>query len=155
AFGFLYVRRSTVLDLWLLVMSFAWLVEVTINAFLSARFNLGWYASRLSDLSGTAFVLIVLLSETTALYANLAQTVLRQRNARQAREIAMDWIVASVAHEVRQPVAAITTNAEAATIYLSRGAPDVKKTLELLTRILADGHRASEVIGGVRSMFSN
>jgi len=155
AFGFLYVRRSTVLDLWLLVMSFAWLVEVTINAFLSARFNLGWYASRLSDLSGTVFVLIVLLSETTALYANLAQTVLRQRNARQAREIAMDAIAASVAHEVRQPLGAITTNADAATIYLSRGTPDIKKTLELLARILADGHRASEVIGGVRSMFSN
>jgi signal transduction histidine kinase len=155
AFVLLYLRRRTVLDLWLLVMCFAWLVEVTINAFLVERFNLGWYASRIADLSGSVFVLLVLLSETTALYANLAESVMRQRNARQAREIAMETLAASIAHEVRQPLGAMTTNADAATIYLSSEAPDVKKAIRLLARIVEDGHRASDVIGGVQSMFSN
>src|SRR6185436_15139508 len=104
--------------------------EVTINAFLDARFNLGWYASRIADLSGTIFVLLVLLSETTALYANLAESVMRQRKARQAREIAMDAIAASIAHEVRQPIGAMSLNADAATIYLTRETPDVKKALD-------------------------
>jgi len=155
AFMLLYLRRRTVLDLWLLVMCFAWLVEVTINAFLVERFNLGWYASRMADLSGTVFVLLVLLSETTALYANLAESVMRQRNARQAREIAMEALAASIAHEVRQPLGAMTTNADAATIYLSSETPDVKKAINLLGRVVEDGHRASDVIGSVQSMFSN
>jgi signal transduction histidine kinase len=99
--------------------------------------------------------LLVLLSETTALYANLAGAVVRQRNARQAREIAMDAMAASIAHEVRQPLGAVIANADAATIYLSRETPHVEKALGLLTRIGSDAHRANEVIGAVKSMFSN
>ena len=65
AFVLLYLRRRTVLDLWLLVMCFAWLVEVTINAFLAARFNLGWYVSRLIDLASAGFFVSRVVRWTT------------------------------------------------------------------------------------------
>ena len=103
----LWFKRRTVLDLWLLVMCTAWLVEVTINAFLTGCFNLGWYASRIYDLTGTILVLIVLLSETTTLYARLAQSMMRQRREHQSRVRTMNSVTASIAHEVNQPLTSI------------------------------------------------
>jgi len=149
----LWFRRRSVLDLWLLVMCSAWLVEVTLNAFLDARFNLGFYASRIYNLIGTAFVLLVLLSETTAIYAHLARSTIKQRRDREARQIAMDAMAASIAHEVNQPLSAMVMNANAALRLLTKATPDLDEVRASLEDIVDDGHRAGEVIGGVRSMF--
>ena len=82
------------------------------------RFDVGWYVSRAFALTASIVVLIVLLSETTTLYANLARSVLRQRGAREARQVAMDAMAASIAHEIRQPLAAIALNGETALLCL-------------------------------------
>ena len=114
ALALLWLRRRSVLDLWLMVMCCAWMLEVTMAAILiSARFSLGWYAGRIYALIATIFVLLVLLSETTALYAHLARSVVRQRGEREARQIAMDAMAASIAHEINQPLAAMVANANA------------------------------------------
>ena len=79
----LWFRRNCVLDLWLMVLSFTLVLDVTMSSLLAAaRFDVGWYASRIFALTASIVVLIVLLSETTALYANLARSVLRQRGVR-------------------------------------------------------------------------
>ena len=62
-------------------------------------------------------------------------------------------LTASVAHEVNQPLTAIVTNADAGLRWLSTEEPDLDEVRFLLKRIVSDGHRASQVITSVRSMF--
>jgi signal transduction histidine kinase len=155
ALALVWFRRRSVLDLWLAVMIFAFSIELSLGALLSYhRFSLGFYAGRISSLITAAIVLIVLLSETTTLHAHLARLVMRQRSERKGRQIAMDAMAASIAHEIKQPLAAMVANADAAKRWLARATPDLDKARAALENIASDGHRASEVIGGIRSMFS-
>ncbi len=70
----LWLRRPhSVLDLWLMVVMCAWLFDIALSALLNGeRFDLGFYAGRAYGLLAATFVLIVLLLETGALYAQLA-----------------------------------------------------------------------------------
>ena len=80
----LWFRRNCVLDLWLLVLSFTLVLEVTMSSLLAAgRFDVGWYLSRAFALTASTIVLIVLLSETTTLYAQ--PRAFRTAAARRAR----------------------------------------------------------------------
>jgi signal transduction histidine kinase len=150
----LWFRRNCVLDLWLIVLLFTLVLEVTMSSLLAAsRFDVGWYLSRAFALAASIVVLIVLLSETTTLYASLARSVFRQRAAREARQVAMDAMAASIAHEIKQPLAAITLNGEAALLELTSPAPDLDEARDALRCVLDDSHRASAVISGIRSMY--
>ena len=150
----LWFRRNCVLDLWLLILSFTLVLEVTMSSLLAGgRFDVGWYASRAFALAASTVVLIVLLSETTTLYANLARSVLRQRAAREARQVAMDAMAASIAHEINQPLAAIALNSETALLDLTGPTPDLDEARAALHCVVDDTHRASAVISGIRSMY--
>jgi diguanylate cyclase (GGDEF)-like protein len=68
------MRRSTVLDLWLMVVMCAWLIDIALSAMLNgSRFDLGFYVGRIYGLAAANFVLMVLLVENGALYVNLMQ----------------------------------------------------------------------------------
>jgi signal transduction histidine kinase len=154
ALALLWLRRRSVLDLWLMVIGCAWPFESMISAVLiTARFSLGWYAGRTFGLFATFIVLLVLLSETTTIYAHLARSAMRQRSERQARQIAMDAMAASIAHEINQPLAAMVTYARAGLRWLTGPTPDLDEARASFKHIVDDGHRANEVIGGIRSMF--
>ena len=60
---------------------------------------------------------------------------------------------AGIAHEIRQPLGAIVTNAKAGLRWLNRAAPDLDEVRNALEHIAADGDRASEIIQSIRSMF--
>jgi C4-dicarboxylate-specific signal transduction histidine kinase len=60
---------------------------------------------------------------------------------------------ASIAHEVNQPLTGIVTKANAALRWLSSKTPDVDKARAALSQIVSAGHRASDIIAGVRAMF--
>jgi C4-dicarboxylate-specific signal transduction histidine kinase len=64
-------------------------------------------------------------------------------------------MTASIAHEINQPLAAITANGSAGLRWLARSTPHLDEARAALKRIVRDGHHASEVIGGIRSMFKN
>ena len=154
ALALLWVRRQSVLDLWLMVTVSAWLLEITLQGlFLTNRFSLAWYMGRIFSLIASSVVLIVLLSEMTTLYGHVARSVMRQRSARQARQIAMDAMAASIAHEINQPLGAIAANGQAALRWLTRATPDTEEARAALKRIVDDSHRASAVISGIRSMY--
>jgi hypothetical protein len=70
ALALLWVRRRSVLDLWLMVMCCAWLAETMVVANVAGRFTFGFYFSRLYAFVAVFSVLLVLLSETMALYSN-------------------------------------------------------------------------------------
>jgi signal transduction histidine kinase len=154
ALALLGLRRRSVLDLWLMVMCSTLLLELAMAIiFTDTRYSLGFYASRLYSLIATLFVLLVLLSETTILYAHLARSMMRQRGEREARQTAMDAMAASIVHEMKQPLGAMVANGNAGLRWLARSPPDLAEVSAALKRIVNDGHRASEVITSIRSML--
>jgi C4-dicarboxylate-specific signal transduction histidine kinase len=72
--------------------------------------------------------------------------------AHAARVSMLGELSASIAHEVGQPLTAISTNTEASLLWLARSPPDVGEIQELCTRNLAEVQRAVDVIQRIRSM---
>jgi C4-dicarboxylate-specific signal transduction histidine kinase len=73
--------------------------------------------------------------------------------ARVQRATMMGEITASIAHEINQPLAAMVTNARAGLRWLGSETPDLGEAQSSMRRIVSDGHRASEVVAGIRAMF--
>jgi PAS domain S-box-containing protein len=85
-----------------------------------------------------------------------AEEALRKTQADLAhvsRVTTMGELVASIAHEVNQPLGAIVTNGSACLHLLSREAPDLDKSREVIGRMINDGMRASEVIKRIRDLL--
>jgi C4-dicarboxylate-specific signal transduction histidine kinase len=61
---------------------------------------------------------------------------------------------AAIAHEVKQPITAIVTMANAALRWLSRETPDIGRARETMNKVVAAGHQASDVITNVRGLFA-
>jgi PAS domain S-box-containing protein len=72
--------------------------------------------------------------------------------ARVGRVALMGELAASLAHEVNNPLGAMVTNASAGQRLLARGQLEPAELRELLADIVSDGHRAREVIEGIRNM---
>ncbi len=60
---------------------------------------------------------------------------------------------ASIAHEVKQPLAAIVANANAALRWLAKQTPNIDEARLALNRMVDEGHRASHVIDDIRGIF--
>lgn len=69
-----------------------------------------------------------------------------------ARVSQLGELTASIAHEVNQPLAAITTYGEASLRWLDRPEPNITEVRRLTTRMIADARRASDIIARIRSM---
>src|SRR5258708_5699680 len=147
----LWIRLNCVLDLWLMVLSLTLALQAVCSTLLNtARLDVGWYAARAYALAASLIILLVLISETTMLYASLARSVMRQRGAREARQLAIDTMAASIAHEITQPLGAIVLNAEAGLL-----SPDLDEARAALQSVVSDGHRAGEGIRSVRALFKS
>jgi len=101
---------------------------------------------------GALLVGVIDISERLAAQADLRR--LRDDFAHAARVSMLGELAASIAHEVNQPLAAITTNAAASLRWLSRDEPDLLRAIDLTSRIGADARRAADVIARVRAMAS-
>jgi signal transduction histidine kinase len=153
AFVLLWFSRRSTLDLWLLVVSLAWLLSSILINLVGFRFDVAWYANRIFAIASACFVLFVLLAESTMLHARLALSVLAQRREREGRLISMDAMSAAIAHEIRQPLGAMVANANAGLRWLTNTSPDIDRACDTFKDIAADGHRASAVMQSVRAMF--
>jgi signal transduction histidine kinase len=156
ALALLWVRKRSMLDLWLMVVMFVFLIEMPTSYYPDPRrFSPGWYAARLFGFLGSSLVLIVLLYEIQTLYARLLGAVLAERREREARLMTGDAVAASIAHEVRQPLTAMVTTADAGLRFIDRAMPNLDKAREAFRRIVADGHRAGAVVASIRANFRN
>ena len=63
-----------------------------------------------------------------------------------------DAVAASIAHEVRQPLTAMITSADAGFRFLDRPTPNLERAEEF-ARITTDGHRAGAVVESIRAHF--
>jgi PAS domain S-box-containing protein len=69
------------------------------------------------------------------------------------RVVAMGELAAAIAHEVKQPLAAIVTNANFCLRQLASATPNSDKLHEAISEIVNDGTRASAVISRIRSLL--
>jgi signal transduction histidine kinase len=148
----LWYRRRSILDLFLMVVLCAYLIEIPPHYFpFPERFSTGWYAVRVTSLLSSSIVLVVLVYEISALYGALLAAVLRQRREREARLMTGDAIAATVAHEVRQPLTSMVTTADAGLRFLDRTVPNLDRAKEAFRRITSDGHRAGAIVENIRT----
>jgi C4-dicarboxylate-specific signal transduction histidine kinase len=62
-------------------------------------------------------------------------------------------LLASIAHEINQPLSGIVLGACAARRLLALREPDMEETRAALDQIESDGHRAGEIVTSLRGMF--
>src|SRR5215471_11795662 len=65
----------------------------------------------------------------------------------------MGELAASLAHEIKQPIAAAVSNAEACLQWLAHDQPDLGEVREAATETVSESRRAAEIINRVRSLF--
>jgi PAS domain S-box-containing protein len=74
--------------------------------------------------------------------------------ARVTRVTTLGELVASIAHEINQPLAAIIADANACLHWLEADRPDLDSVREALAAVAKDGDRAAEVITRIRALLS-
>ena len=154
ALAMLWRRQRSVLDLWLMVVAVALISELAINGlFISGRFTLGFYVGRIFTIVTSTIVLIVLLAETTRLYGRLARSNVTLRREQNNRLMNLEALAASISHEVRQPLTAITTSGPALLRFLGDTPPKLERVRPAAERMIAAGHRISETLDSVRNLF--
>ncbi|GAB3093392.1 PAS domain-containing sensor histidine kinase [Lysobacter terrae] len=97
-------------------------------------------------------VLVGLIDITEQVAARSALESMRSDLAHATRVSVLGELTASIAHEINQPLAAITTSSEAALRWLARPDLNVDELRALMTRVVADAHRAADVVDRVRCM---
>jgi signal transduction histidine kinase len=65
----------------------------------------------------------------------------------------MGELAAALAHEIKQPIAASITSANALLRWLAHDPPDLERARAAATRIEQDGNRAADVINRLRSFY--
>jgi len=65
----------------------------------------------------------------------------------------MGELAAALAHEIKQPIAASITSANALLRWLGHDPPDLERARAAAVRIEQDGHRAADVINSLRSFY--
>ena len=66
----------------------------------------------------------------------------------------MGELVASIAHEVNQPLAAVVTNGNASLRWLDGEPPNLREVRDATERIIASAMRASEIVSRIRSLVA-
>jgi PAS domain S-box-containing protein len=83
----------------------------------------------------------------------LREAVIRLESDRDNKLMNIEVVTASLAHEMRQPLAAIAINGGAAQQFLKRVPPELDEVRELLNQMMGSCHRASEVFDTTRALF--
>ena len=150
----LFVRRRTILDLWLMVTLFAWWPMFLVPLYFTmVRFSIGWYVARCLAVFASSGLLAILLSETTLLYARLANSILLLRRERAERLASVEAATSAMAHEIRQPLAGIAAMGAAGLNWLKVRPANIEKTGTCIAAMIDAGHRADEIISGIGRLF--
>ncbi len=70
-----------------------------------------------------------------------------------SRVTTMGELTASLAHEIKQPIAAAVTNARTCERWLGRDQPEVEEAREAAARMIKDVTRASDIISSISLLF--
>jgi signal transduction histidine kinase len=110
-------------------------------------------AHALSDESGRIEFVGAVMDVTERKRAGEALREAQANLARVSRVTTMGELTASLAHEIKQPIAAAVTNAKTCLRWLGRDQPDVPEAREAAARIIKDVTRASDIISSISLLF--
>jgi PAS domain S-box-containing protein len=105
---------------------------------------------------GVAFVLDLTKRKRAEAEARQSEQKYREIQTELAhanRVATMGQLAASIAHEVKQPVAAMVTNAQAGLSWLGAQPPNLEKARQTFGYIVSDGMRARDVVDRIRDMI--
>jgi signal transduction histidine kinase len=152
----LWLRRKSVLDLWLIVAVSALVAELGVTTFvITSRFSLGFYTQRIFSLAASTIVLSALLAEAVVLYARLANAVSRLQRERASKLLNVQAAVGALIHQMRQPLTGIGTRASAARRFLVQSPPDIDRVQRIQDEIVGAASHANEAIESVRALFKD
>lgn len=144
AIALLWQRRSSVLDLWLLVALTAWFIDVLLRAAAPDDSSVTWHFARLYGLLGISCILYALLAESLALFLRLERQQARSPATRPAPDTRT--VLGEVTEQLTQPLCAITANADAIGRMLEHERPDLAEVRAALADIIQDAGRATDTL---------
>ncbi|MBP0495169.1 PAS domain-containing sensor histidine kinase [Pararoseomonas indoligenes] len=103
-----------------------------------------------SERSGKVFLGLIDISARIRQERRLAR--LESDLAHAARIATLGELMASISHEVSQPLAAVVTNGNAALRWMNRAEPDLDEAKSAIRRMIDEGVRASEIIVRTRAL---
>ena len=101
-----------------------------------------------------ALVLAALFAERKSNEAHLAHSNIMLERERDNKLMNVQAATATMAHEVKQPLAVISLKGEAAQQLLKHAQPDLEKVRSALVSIVANSHRASQLLNNTRALFA-
>lgn len=147
-------RKKTTFDLWLTVAMVALVSELVITAFvMTGRFCLSFYASRFLSLAASIIVLAAILLETIRQDIRIGRINLALQLERNRKLIALDAALGAMAHEIRQPLTSIVSNAEAAELMLVHPEPNLEEIREIVAEVIEGSYRVEDVVKNIRNLF--
>ena len=151
----LWRGRRSILDLALMLTLWAWLLEYVVIIPPADRFSLGWYTGRIMGLLSGLFVLMMLLIEMSRLYARTVMLIAAQRRDRDNRLMVGEAVGAFIAHELRQPLAALSLNAYTAQKLGAHADPPGSQLSSVLEDLMEDSRRANDIVESTRALFAD
>jgi len=146
-------RSDSVLDNWLAVTLWSWVLESLLATRFGYRFSLRWYIGIFFEFFSATAVLAALLSQITTLYARLGVSLLAERRERESRLLTVDAALASLAHQIFQPISAILTNAGTGLREMARDEIHRGLVEEILKDIATDSRRVGNALEAIRAVF--
>ncbi len=111
-------------------------------------------ASRIPAMAQDGPMLAVIVEDITLrMEAERSLAATRAELTRVARFTAMGELVASIAHEINQPLSAVITNSQAALRWLSHDEPNLVEVAAALQRVNRDANLAGAVISRIRGFL--
>ena len=100
-----------------------------------------------------AYVLAALFEERRKNEVRLAHSNMMLERERDNKLMSLQAAVASISHEINQPLGSIALNAEVARAILQDDPPDLEEARSALNDIIGDNKRAGEILASVRQLF--
>lgn len=100
-----------------------------------------------------ALILAALFTERKANELRLAHSNLMLERERDNKLMNMQAVTAAMAHELKQPLTAISANSEAVQMVLGHTKPDRSVMRSALDSIVEDSHRAGRILNDIRALF--
>jgi signal transduction histidine kinase len=150
----LATRRTSALDWWLIVALCASIAEASIVVFVGAsRYTVAFYFGRVFALIVASSVLSGLLWELTRLYASLSLTVRALERERESKVLNLSVMIGALAHEIKQPLTAISICSSVARDLLRVPAPDMEEVRATLDDVERGSLQIGEVVDNIRALL--
>ena len=147
-------RRSSMIDVWLMVVLIGWATESILLGMTNGRYTAVWYIGCLLGLFASSLVLTLLISESTKLYSRLAIAAAGRARDREGKRMTLEVLIESIAHELHQPLSAVIVNSDAALRLLDKTPADIVEVRAALDDISNEGHRAGQIIDSMRAVLA-